>query len=280
MRKRYIQVVGLIFAVFLINGCGAKHVAKLDPIIYTHDKAQILFYRDASSDRPVTLMVEDRIVGVIKSNQYLETSVCSGKFPVRISTRVDDKMYERNTTVDVPSKSMLYIFVDTTKQLAEPKVVNISSKENITKGKSKGTYVVNRYVPNCLKYMDISADALFAFDSSSLRPEGKEKLTKLAEVLQAKSVQAEQMIIEGHTDRIGSVAYNNKLSLSRAQSVISYLKSQGVTTPMVPRGMGKSTPVTDGCHGVTPTEKLKECLQPDRRVRIEFVGKSYNAIKN
>lgn len=278
--RRYIQALSLIFIVLIVSGCGAKHVSKLDPIIYTDDKALVLFYQDASNDRPVTLMVQDRIVGVIKGNQYLEASVCAGKFPVRVSTRVGDKMYEKSITVDTTDKSTLFIQADTTTQIATPKVIATSAKDTITKGKSEGTYAVNRFVPSCLKYIDISADVLFAFNSATLSPRGQEELAKLASVLKAEAVKTERMVIEGHTDRIGSDAYNNKLSLARANSVISFLKSQGVTTPMSPRGMGKSMPVTDGCHGVTPAAKLQECLQPDRRVRIELIDKSYNAIRN
>lgn len=262
----------------MINGCSAKHVSKMDPIIYRGGKAQILFYQDASSDRPLTVMVQDRIVGVIKGNQYLEASVCSGKFPVRVSTRVGDRMYEKSTVVDVPDKSTLFIQTNTTTQIAQPRVVSNFSKETIIKGKSKGTYVVNRYVPNCLKYIDISADALFAFDSSTLTLRGEEELAKLASVLKTEAVRAEGMVIEGHTDRLGSVAYNNKLSLARANSVANYLKSLGVAMSISLKGMGKGMPVTDGCYGVKQKVKLYECLQPDRRVRIELIGKSYNAI--
>jgi len=278
MTKRFTQAIGLLFIGLMIGGCGASQVSKLEPIIYTDNKGKILFYQEGSNDRPVTVMVQDRIVGVIKGNQYLEASVCDGNLPVRISTRVGDKMYEESIVVDVPSKTTLLVLADTATTVAQPKVIN-STKDEIIKGKKEGTYVVNRSAPDCLRYIDISADVLFAFNSSTLTPKGKAELTKLANTLKAETVQVERMVIEGHTDRIGSVAYNNQLSLARANSVINYLKSQGITIPMTPRGMGKSVPVTDGCYGVAPGIKLHECLQPDRRVRIELVGKTQTAIR-
>ena len=63
----------------------------------------------------------------------------------------------------------------------------------------------------------IAADALFDFDKATLRPEGKAKLDEL--VSKANAIKLEVILVVGHTDRIGSAAYNMKLSERRAAAV-------------------------------------------------------------
>ncbi len=129
-------------------------------------------------------------------------------------------------------------------------------------------------VPEGIKKKTISADALFDFDKAVLRPEGKQKLDELA--AEAKNLDLEVIIAVGHTDRIGSVPYNQKLSERRAAAVKTYLVGKGIDANRVyTEGKGKSQPVTgDTCKGNKKTKALIECLQPDRRVEIEMIGTS------
>src|SRR5487761_2452218 len=118
----------------------------------------------------------------------------------------------------------------------------------------------------------LSADALFDFDKSALRSDGKEKLDDLVGKLKAVDVQT--IIDIGYTDRIGSKAYNLKLSERRAETVKAYLVSKGVPADRIlAKGKGKADPVTrpGQCKGHV-TRKLIKCLQPDRRVEIEVIG--------
>ncbi len=118
----------------------------------------------------------------------------------------------------------------------------------------------------------LSADTLFDFDKSALRSDGKAKLDDLVDKLKAVDVQT--IIDIGYTDRIGSKAYNLKLSERRAETVKAYLVSKGVPADRIlAKGKGKADPVTrpGQCKGHV-TRKLIECLQPDRRVEIEVVG--------
>lgn len=118
-----------------------------------------------------------------------------------------------------------------------------------------------------------SADALFDFDKAVLRPEGKKLLDEFADKLNG--VKYEVIIAIGHTDRIGSVAYNKKLSIRRAEAVKNYLvKDKGIPANRIyTDGKGKSDPVTKpadcrGKHG----KALIKCYQPDRRVEVEVAG--------
>lgn len=120
--------------------------------------------------------------------------------------------------------------------------------------------------------LQISADALFGFDKHTLNREGETLLDKL--VLQIKSADAYQIILVGHTDRIGSPAYNQKLSERRAGSVRDYLTTQGIlASRMTASGKGESDPLTRAgdCKGKL-SAKVVTCLQQDRRVDVEIQG--------
>ena len=119
--------------------------------------------------------------------------------------------------------------------------------------------------------VSLSAETLFDFDKATLKPEGKAALNQL--VAQAKALKLEMVVAVGYTDRIGSAAYNMKLSQRRAQAVQDYIVAQGIPTPNVyAEGKGKANPVTGNtCKGAV-TNKLIACLAPDRRVVIEVIG--------
>jgi len=108
-----------------------------------------------------------------------------------------------------------------------------------------------------------AADAFFDFDKAVLKPAGKSKLDEL--VANLKGLNLEVIIAVGHTDSVGSVAYNQKLSVRRAESVKAYLVSKGVEANRVyTEGKGKSQPVADN--------KTAAGRAKNRRVEIEVVG--------
>ena len=120
--------------------------------------------------------------------------------------------------------------------------------------------------------INFSADALFDFDKSALRPEGKAMLDDLTRVLQG--AKYEVILAIGHTDRIGSARYNQKLSVQRAESVKQYLVGKGIEPNRVyAEGKGKTQPLTKpaDCR-MTNRKALIACLQPDRRVDVEVTG--------
>lgn len=120
--------------------------------------------------------------------------------------------------------------------------------------------------------MSFSADALFAFDKSEIKPEGKAMLDDLVRQLNGTSY--DLISVTGHADRLGSSAYNQKLSERRATGVKDYLVSKNVTaTRIEATGRGETQPVTKvgDCKG-GQSAKVIACLQPDRRVDVEMQG--------
>ncbi|MBI5210637.1 MAG: OmpA family protein [Elusimicrobia bacterium] len=83
----------------------------------------------------------------------------------------------------------------------------------------------------------------FEFDSAELLPSSSLLLDRIVDILQR--APDLKLIVEGHTDDVGSVDYNQKLSVERAGAVKTYLTQQGVYPDTVKvYGFGKSRPVT------------------------------------
>lgn len=119
----------------------------------------------------------------------------------------------------------------------------------------------------------LEAGMLFPFDGSVLSEEGKTAVDEVLQKVEEKHVVDTYYTVVGHTDRIGSEAYNQKLSEDRANAVADELMAQGVDpAAMEIRGMGKTSPVTGSeCEGLSRSELVK-CYAPDRRVEINVTG--------
>jgi len=107
--------------------------------------------------------------------------------------------------------------------------------------------------------MSISADVLFDFDKSELRPEGIAELEPLLQAMQA-DAQLSAMIV-GHTDSTGTEQYNLGLSQRRAQAVANYFMDGGIGADRLKmEGRGESEP--------RASNETREGRQQNRRVEI------------
>lgn len=124
--------------------------------------------------------------------------------------------------------------------------------------------------------LNLSADALFKFNGSStsdLLPQGRNELNNLASAINEGYASVNKIHLVGHTDRLGSDAYNHQLGLKRAQTVQQYLIQMGIPNQAISvASAGKSQPLTNGCHDIKRGAAQQSCLQPDRRVSVEITG--------
>lgn len=114
----------------------------------------------------------------------------------------------------------------------------------------------------------LSATELFEFNRADLRMP-QSKLDEIAAALINDSA-VNNVVITGHTDRIGSDQYNQKLSERRAAAVKNYLTAKGVdANRLTAQGKGESNPVVDCTDKKRPA--LIKCLEPNRRVVVEQI---------
>ena len=107
------------------------------------------------------------------------------------------------------------------------------------------------------------AETLFDFDKSVIKPAGKKVLDGVVGRLQ--DITLEVVIAVGHTDSIGTDAYNQKLGLRRAKAVKAYLVSQGIEKNRVyTDSKGERQPIA--------TNKTAAGRAQNRRVEIEVIG--------
>ncbi len=108
-----------------------------------------------------------------------------------------------------------------------------------------------------------NADTFFDFDRATLKPEGRNILDQVA--AQVQQLNLESLIAVGHTDSVGSDAYNQRLSERRAAAVKNYLVSKGVPADqIIASGRGESQPVASNA--------TRDGRAKNRRVEIEIVG--------
>lgn len=126
---------------------------------------------------------------------------------------------------------------------------------------------------------EISNDALFAFDSAVVSKNGHEVARLLGDEISALA-EVDTVQIIGHTDRLGSNAYNYGLSTKRAaafkKALAPYINK---TIEIQTQGKGELEPSgkTDDC-GDHKNAKAIACLAPDRRVVVKVFGKRLNGL--
>lgn len=126
--------------------------------------------------------------------------------------------------------------------------------------------------PAAAKTLVIASTELFDFDKSVLTSAAKAKIDQEV-IARLKEFATIQFVnVNGHTDRLGSPQYNQKLSERRAETIKAYLISKGTDAAKIESyGFGKTTPVKS-CPDQKDRKALIACLQPNRRVEVEVKG--------
>ena len=119
-------------------------------------------------------------------------------------------------------------------------------------------------------------DVPFEFAKADLTADGRTALDELFKELKKGPVTMNVVIVTGHTDKIGSAAYNKKLSEARAQVVRDYLvNTGGLDSKLIFwEGVGPRQPVnvTKFCDAKMNRKQLVDCLAPNRRTTVEVTG--------
>jgi outer membrane protein OmpA-like peptidoglycan-associated protein len=112
--------------------------------------------------------------------------------------------------------------------------------------------------------LKILEKVFFKLNSARIVPRAFPLLDNVASVIQAHP-EIEQIRIEGHTDRTGSLDFNMRLSKARAASVVEYLVSKGVSKDrLVAEGFGPTRPLV-------PDANTKAARAQNRRVEFHIV---------
>jgi OOP family OmpA-OmpF porin len=132
--------------------------------------------------------------------------------------------------------------------------------------------------PPAPKTLAVSSTGLFDFDKAVLTNDAKGQLDKEVVARLGEFSSLKLIHVEGHTDRIGTQEYNQKLSERRADAVKAYFVSKGVdSTKIETIGMGKTLQVKS-CPDPSPKGEIKnfkqlvECLAPNRRAVVTVSG--------
>lgn len=114
-------------------------------------------------------------------------------------------------------------------------------------------------------------DQTFGFNRAALSNAAKRRIDSEVIGKLASCTKIDLVLVTGHSDKIGSAAYNQKLSERRAKNVASYLKAKGVSAKLETSGAGATKPA-QRCDTALPRQNLIACLAPNRRVVIEVRG--------
>lgn len=186
--------------------------------------------------------------------------------------RIDDAV-SRNGDVDLYSVGLVYRFLPA-REAPAASVVQVPPSAPMVPTPPPPLTQAPPVAPAPAPHrVTFSADSLFDFDQAIVKPVGRRDLDAFATKL--KQTRYGVITVTGHTDRMGSEAYNLDLSARRADAVKAYLVSMGIpASRIVARGVDGADPVTkpDDCKATMPRTQRIACLQPDRRVEVEVTA--------
>jgi outer membrane protein OmpA-like peptidoglycan-associated protein len=280
-RNMYMLRVFLLAAIAMLQGCSTLQNSKPNNLLFQGQKiknsSKITVQRDEKlcaddtidkQNCPISFYIDNFKAGdfyinnqanyYLKPEQYnFKVKNCTENSCQSCEVEINENM--KNFTFSVDEKGLPFILENGEKLSCVAPTVEESSI------KKEETIMV-----------DLSADTLFKFNGSTLpdlKPKGHDEIVNLASKINAGYAYVSAIKLVGHTDRLGSESYNQKLGLERANTVRQLLIQKGITENIITASSaGESQPVTNGCQGVQPKSALTSCLQPDRRVTVEITG--------
>lgn len=117
----------------------------------------------------------------------------------------------------------------------------------------------------------LGGDESFEFNKAALNDAARRRIDDEVIGKLQSCGKVDVILVTGHTDRLGSRQYNQRLSEKRANAVATYIKGKGVAIEITTLGAGK-TQAVKSCNNRLPHKKLITCLTSNRRVTIEVQG--------
>lgn len=162
-----------------------------------------------------------------------------------------------------------------------PGYLNVKQEFESDTAEEDADYAVD-FILAAINKPQVVENIFYDFDKATLRPESKEALDEMAQILRENPNVTIEM--GAHTDRKGSEEYNINLSNRRAQSVIDYLIDAGIAADrLFPKGYGKSMPKTvtkrinreypQFPEGTVLDEKFIETLSPEDRDAADQINR-------
>lgn len=275
MRLKFPQTVlkFLIVLAFITTNSIAGdvlHGPALEQTSVSSTEGSIIVYReeDGDSSHIPTIFIDDDVVGSLLPGEFSQAKLCIDDIKLRVATRGGVVSSGQSQKVQIHKGQITYVKIaKRANNTFMPVIVDETEAQHALKDIKRTSNIINRLVAE----VKFDTDSLFKFDSAKLMHSAREALDKLVRDIKSCPDQIKHIKIVGHTDRIGDKAYNQKLSVKRAQAVADYLVKQGVTIPTDVEGRGSREPVTTNCRGKV-SAKLIQCLQPDRRVVVRLLN--------
>ncbi|MDD5405771.1 MAG: OmpA family protein [Sulfurovaceae bacterium] len=273
MRSKWIErILGffVLLAIIATNSIAGNllHGPALGQINVSPNEGAIIVYRENDGDFkhvPAIFINEDKVMASLLPGDFGQSKVCTSSIQLRVASRGDLVTAGQSKTINVQKGKITYVkILETPDKTFIPIVVSEAEAQNALGNIKTTSNIINRYISQIV----FDTDSLFAFNSAKLLPSARTTLDNLINDINARSGQVKHIKIIGHTDRIGKEAYNEKLSLKRAEAVANYLLKHGVSS-IDTEGHGSREPVTTNCTGKF-SPKLIQCLQPDRRVVVKL----------
>ncbi|WP_373752548.1 OmpA family protein [Neisseria weixii] len=253
-------------------------------------RSSVVFYRQANAlqGATVNIYVNGEYSGSLQPNAYRQELICAQnqKFFADF-TRQDSAYYKKANSGDyynLPESTVSFFkVVDNGNGQPVLQSVTPEQAEAEMKGVKRQNHTLSRVVSpakcaQVLKKYNLEASALFKFDRSDYKDmleKGKQEIAAVSADIRENKAKVNSIEVIGHTDPEGKPAYNQNLSVRRAETVKRALGESGLDTNLISaQGRGAQELLINDCRKRFPTnaKARKECDQPNRRVEIILHG--------
>lgn len=286
-----------LLPVTMLVGCAHQHKETwLDTTeaVYSTDvpegRSSVVFYRqaDALQGPTVNIYVNGEYSGSLQPNAYRQELICAQNQRFFADfTRQDAGYHKKSNSGDyynLPESAVSFFkIVDNGRGQPVLQSVTPEQAEAEMKGVQRQNHTLSRVVSpakcaQVLQKYNLQASALFKFDRSDyedMLPKGKQEIAAVSADIRQNQAAVSGIEVVGHTDPEGSPAYNQNLSMQRAQTVKRALGESGLDLNVISaQGRGEQQLLISDCRARFPknAKARKECDQPNRRVEIIVHG--------